>query len=99
MDISTLIFPIILVVMLIWMVTSQRKQQRQRQEQLSQIKKGDEVITIGGLHGIIDEIDDKTFVLDCDGVYLTFERFAIRQTVSKSDQATESAIESSADDK
>lgn len=72
------IFPLILIVMLVFMVMSQRKQQKQRQEQLSQIKKGDEIITIGGLHGVVDDINDKTFVLDCDGVYFTFERSAIR---------------------
>ncbi|WP_105131562.1 preprotein translocase subunit YajC, partial [Streptococcus suis] len=62
---------------------SQRKQQKQRQDALSQIKKGDEIVTIGGLFGVVDEIDDKKVVLDVDGVYLTFERGAIRNRVAE----------------
>ena len=43
-------------------------------ESLSKLEKGYEVITIGGLYGTVDEVDieNKTIVLDIDGVYLTF---------------------------
>ncbi|HFI0039816.1 TPA: preprotein translocase subunit YajC [Streptococcus suis] len=78
-----LLFPILMLAMLGFMFYSQRKQQKQRQDALSQIKKGDEIVTIGGLFGIVDEIDDKKVVLDVDGVYLTFERGAIRQRVAE----------------
>ena len=46
----------------------------------SQMKKGDRVVTIGGLHGVIDSIDNdaKTVVIDSDGIYLTFNLGAIR---------------------
>ncbi|HFI0213351.1 TPA: preprotein translocase subunit YajC [Streptococcus suis] len=77
-----LLFPILMLAMLGFMFYSQRKQQKQRQDALSQIKKGDEIVTIGGLFGIVDEIDDKKVVLDVDGVYLTFERGAIRNRVA-----------------
>ncbi|MGQ7461644.1 preprotein translocase subunit YajC [Streptococcus suis] len=79
-----LLFPILMLGMIGFMFYSQRKQQKQRQEALSQIKKGDEIVTIGGLFGIVDEIDDKKVVLDVDGVYLTFERGAIRNRVGES---------------
>lgn len=78
-----LLFPILMLAMLGFMFYSQRKQQKQRQEALNQIKKGDEIVTIGGLFGIVDEIDDKKVVLDVDGVYLTFERGAIRNRVAE----------------
>ncbi|HEL2109562.1 TPA: preprotein translocase subunit YajC [Streptococcus suis] len=76
-----LLFPVLMLGMIGFMFYSQRKQQKQRQDALSQIKKGDEIVTIGGLFGIVDEIDDKKVVLDVDGVYLTFERGAIRNRV------------------
>jgi pyruvate kinase len=47
------------------------------------VKKGDEIVTIGGLYGIVDEINDQKVVLDVDGVYLTFDRSAIRNRVSE----------------
>lgn len=63
----------------------QKKQAEQRQKQLSELQKGDEVVTIGGLYGLVDEIDTKgqKIVLDVDGVYLTFELAAIKRTVAK----------------
>ncbi|MGZ7236533.1 preprotein translocase subunit YajC, partial [Streptococcus pyogenes] len=60
---------------------SQRKQQQSRANTLNQIKKGDEIVTIGGLYGIVDEINDQKVVLDIDGIYLTFDRAAIRNRV------------------
>ncbi|WP_099810167.1 preprotein translocase subunit YajC [Streptococcus suis] len=85
-----LFLPLVMVAMIGFMFYSQRKQQKQRQDALSQIKKGDEIVTIGGLFGIVDEIDDKKVVLDVDGVYLTFERGAIRNRVASS--GTTSAV-------
>ncbi|MTB63620.1 preprotein translocase subunit YajC [Streptococcus sp. zg-86] len=78
-----LLFPLLMVAMLGFMIFSQRKQQKNRLEALSQIKKGDEIVTIGGLYGIVDEINEQKVVLDVDGVYLTFERSAIRGRVSQ----------------
>lgn len=85
------IFPVLMLGLLGWMVFSQRKQQQKRANTLSQIKKGDEIITIGGLYGIVDEIDDQKVVLDIDGIYLTFDRSAIRNRV------TEAAVPSQAE--
>ena len=79
-----LFLPLVMVAMIGFMFYSQRKQQKQRQEALKQIKKGDGIVTIGGLYGIVDEIDDKKVVLDIDGIYLTFERGAIRNRVASS---------------
>ncbi|WP_373563508.1 preprotein translocase subunit YajC [Bombilactobacillus bombi] len=70
------------------MYRPQKKQQQKRQEMLNQIKVGDPVVTIGGLHGNIDSLNDadKTVVLDCDGIYLTFSRSAIRSVATTSSQ-------------
>ena len=52
---------------------------------LDSLGEGDSVVTIGGLHGIVDEVNDttKTVVLDCEGIYLTFDRRAVARIVSK----------------
>ena len=41
-----------------FMIGPQRKQQKQLNEMLKNLKKGDKVITIGGLHGEIIDIDE-----------------------------------------
>lgn len=49
---------------------------------MDKLKKGDEVILVDGLHAKIDKINsDKTVVVDADGIYLTFERMAIRRVL------------------
>lgn len=71
---------ILLGVMYFTMMRPQKKQQQKRQEMLNEMKKGDRIVTIGGLHGVIDTINksDKTVVIDSDGIYLTFNLGAIR---------------------
>ena len=74
---------------LIWfMQRSQKKKAQERQTQLNAVTKGDEIVTIGGLYGLIDEIDvdNQKMILDVDGVYLTFELSAIKRIVAKADQ-------------
>ena len=94
------IFPVLMLALLGWMMFSQRKQQQNRANELSQIKKGDEIVTIGGLYGIVDEINDQKVVLDIDGIYLTFDRSAIRSRVSEAAPTAEveTAIEESTEE-
>ena len=64
----------------------QRQRAKEIQAQRDAMKIGDKVVTIGGLHGVIDNIDtvNKTVDLDCEGVILTFERAAIHHIVTES---------------
>ncbi|MFD1900540.1 preprotein translocase subunit YajC [Enterococcus termitis] len=75
------ILPLILLGgMMFFMTRSQKKQQNERQTLLDAMKVGDEVVTIGGLHGVISEIDSskKTVFIDCEGIVLEFDRAAIK---------------------
>ena len=94
------IFPVLMLALLGWMMFSQRKQQQNRANELSKIQKGDEIVTIGGLYGIVDEINDQKVVLDIDGIYLTFDRSAIRSRVSEAAPTAEveTAIEESTEE-
>ena len=64
----------------------QRQRAKQIQAQREAMKIGDKVVTIGGLHGVIYNIDtvNNTVDLDCEGVILTFERMAIHHVVTES---------------
>ena len=75
------ILPLILLAgMMFFMTRSQKKQQNERQSLLEAMKIGDEVVTIGGLHGVISELDSekKTVLIDCEGIVLEFDRAAIK---------------------
>lgn len=64
----------------------QRQRAKEIQAQRDAMKVGDKVVTIGGLHGVIYNIDTvkNTVDLDCEGVILTFERMAIHHVVTES---------------
>ncbi|WP_338555295.1 preprotein translocase subunit YajC [Paenibacillus sp. KS-LC4] len=65
------------------LIRPQQKKQKQRTALLSQLKKGDKISTIGGMHGTIAELTDDTVVLRVnDTVKLTFERSAISSVIS-----------------
>jgi preprotein translocase subunit YajC len=72
---------IIIVVLFFWMMNrSQKKRQKEREDMLSTLKVKDDVITIGGIHGRIVEMDDETVTLRVDpdkDIKLTFVRNAI----------------------
>ena len=98
---STLIILVVfLALMYFLMLRPQQKQQKKHRDMMSELKKGDHVITIGRLHGVIDEINqaDKTATLDCDGIYLVFDLRAIAQVTTQAPQAVTAPAASEAND-
>ena len=81
-------------VMYFILIRPQKKQAKKTQDMLSQIKPGDKVVTIGGLHGIVEEVNsaDNTVVLDCEGIFLTFEKRAISRISKVATITTDDAI-------
>ncbi|MBS8265042.1 preprotein translocase subunit YajC [Mesobacillus boroniphilus] len=75
------VFPLLLMFVLFYflLIRPQQKRQKAVQQMQSDLAKGDKVVTIGGLHGIVDAIDEGTVVIKCgDGSRLTYDRAAIR---------------------
>ncbi|MFN7249220.1 MAG: preprotein translocase subunit YajC [Anaerobacillus sp.] len=65
------------------LIRPQQKRQKKIQQMHADLKKGDKIITIGGLHGTIDAIDDeKVILLVTDNKKLTFDRNAVREVVN-----------------
>ncbi|MBQ9892805.1 MAG: preprotein translocase subunit YajC [Bacteroidales bacterium] len=56
----------IFAVMWLFMIRPQRKQQKELQEFRSGLKKGDKVVTVGGIYGEIVEVDDRTAIIRVD---------------------------------
>ncbi|AKG53056.1 preprotein translocase subunit YajC [Dehalogenimonas sp. WBC-2] len=44
-------------------IRPQQKKQKRQQEMLSDLKRDDRVITIGGIYGIIEALDEKSIVI------------------------------------
>ncbi|MBQ1751653.1 MAG: preprotein translocase subunit YajC [Bacteroidales bacterium] len=58
---------LIFVVMWFFMIRPQRKQQKELQQFRSSLKKGDKVVTVGGIYGEIVEVNEKTALIKVDG--------------------------------
>lgn len=73
--------PIILMFVIFYflLIRPQQKRQRQVREMQAALSKGDKIVTIGGIHGTIDAIDEDTVVISCHNSKLTFDRGAIRE--------------------
>ena len=65
-------------VMYFFMIRPQRKQQNELEAFRSSLKKGDKVVTTGGIYGTVDEITDRTVLIKVDGdVKLRMDKSAI----------------------
>lgn len=81
------IIPLILMFVLFYFLLIRPQQKRQKAVQTMQrdLTKGDKIVTIGGLHGFIDSIDESKVVIKCgDGSRLTYDRSAIREVTEPS---------------
>jgi preprotein translocase subunit YajC len=59
-----LLWVLIFVVFYVLMIRPQRVQQRKRREMLASIKRGDRVVTLGGIHATVADIKDDVLTLD-----------------------------------
>lgn len=75
-----------------FMIRPQQKKQKDQKTFIDNLKKGDNVVTIGGLHGRVASVDGTTVTLEVDrGVKMTFEKSSIsREATAKPDESTKS---------
>lgn len=55
------------VIMWLFMIRPQRKQQKELEKFRNSLKKGDKVVTAGGIYGTVEEIKDRTVLIKVDG--------------------------------
>jgi len=64
---SLIMFGMIFAVMYFFMIRPQIKKQKKEREYRSALKKGDKVVTIGGIHGKISDVKEDTFIVEIMG--------------------------------
>ncbi len=82
-----------LVMFAMWLLVMrpENKRRKQQQEMLAAIKVGDHVVTLGGMHGSVAALTDKTITLRVDTTKMVFDRSAIARV--ERDDATAAAAE------
>jgi len=79
------LFPFIFIVLIFYflIIRPQKAKQREHQRMVFELKKNDEVVTIGGIHGVIVNVKEKTVVLRVDdNTRIEVEKTAIAQLKS-----------------
>ena len=84
---TILMFGAIILVMWLFMIRPQRKQQKELQNFRNALKKGDKVVTVGGIYGEIVEVGEKTVLIKVDGdVKLRVDKQGLVKDYSETNQ-------------
>lgn len=76
--------PLIAIVLIMYflMIRPQNKKQKETEKMIAALKKGDKVVTIGGIHGVVSSTKEKTVIVKVDdGAKIEFNRSAIATVV------------------
>ena len=66
------------VIMYFFMIRPQQKKAKDQKKFIDEAKKGDYIVTIGGMHGRIAELEGDTFILEAEkGARMRFSKSAI----------------------
>lgn len=79
-------FPLILFIIIIYflLIRPQQKSQQEHRKMIENLRKNDNVVTAGGIHGIIQDIKDDTVLLKvADNVKILVDKTAIAKVKKK----------------
>ncbi|MBQ5491022.1 MAG: preprotein translocase subunit YajC [Treponema sp.] len=77
---------LIFVIMYFFMIRPQNKERKETEKKIAALKKGDKVVTIGGIHGTVVTPKEKTLVIKVDdNCKLEFNRTAIATVITEKD--------------
>ena len=77
---SLLMLVLMVLIFYFFMIRPQMKKQKELKNFRENLKAGDKVVTIGGIHGKILEVSDTTVLVQAEGTKLRFDKSAIAQS-------------------
>ncbi|MBU0936029.1 MAG: preprotein translocase subunit YajC [Spirochaetes bacterium] len=91
-------FAAVFAIFYFMIIRPQNKKQKAMQKMISEIKKGDKVVTIGGIHGLVHAVKETTVVIKVDdSSRLEFSKSAIASVLAKSEAVETPAVEEKKD--
>lgn len=79
---TVLPFVLIIGIFYLFIIRPQNKKQKETEKMIAALKKGDKVITIGGIHGVVHQTKEKTVIVKVDdGTKIEFNRSAVASVV------------------
>lgn len=99
---GSLIVTVVLMIGIFYffLIRPQNKKQKEMEKMLAALKKGDKVVTIGGIHGVVSSTKEKTIILKVDdNTKLEFNRSAIASVVNPEADKKDAAKSEAKDEK
>lgn len=91
---------IIFLIFYFLMIRPQNKKQKETEKMISALKKGDKIVTIGGIHGVVSSTKEQTVIVKVDdNAKMEFSRSAIAQVITDAKDKTEKLEKKSKSDK
>jgi preprotein translocase subunit YajC len=85
---NVVLFGSIILIFYFMIIRPQQKRQKERQAMIEAMKKGDKIITAGGIHGTIVGIEDKVVLVQiADNVKVKIERSSIGNMIKEGEPA------------
>ncbi|MDR2072114.1 MAG: preprotein translocase subunit YajC [Spirochaetaceae bacterium] len=96
--------PIVLIIAIFYffIIRPQNKKQKETQRMLADLKKGDRIVTIGGIHGVIQSVREGSLILKVDeNCKIEFSRNAVASVESsgRAEKTSENSPEASTEEK
>lgn len=72
------------IIFYLFFIRPQQKKQKDQKNFINEVKKGDQIVTIGGIHGKIYSVDETTVTMELDkGFKMKIEKSSISQEATK----------------
>jgi preprotein translocase subunit YajC len=76
-------FALIFIIFYFFLIRPQNKKQKETEKMIAALKKGDKVVTIGGIHGVVATTKEHTIIIKVeDGAKIEFNRSAIATVIA-----------------
>ena len=92
---------LVVIMVAVWfvLIRPQQRQQKERKERLTTVEVGDDIVTVGGLHGrVVDLADDHMDLLVTEGIVLRYQREALMKIVGEEPDEPDELDEAADDD-
>jgi preprotein translocase subunit YajC len=81
---SLIPFALIIGIFYLFIIRPQNKKQKETKRMLDAVKKGDKVVTIGGVHGVVHSVKESTVIIKVDeNTKMEFSRQAISSVTNE----------------
>lgn len=89
-------FVLIIAIFYFFLIRPQNKKQKETEKMINALKKGDKIVTIGGIHGVVSSTKEKTVIVKVDdNCKIEFSRSAIAGVESDKPAETKKSAEAS----